>query len=75
MKIQKSNKINKYLDLARELKKKKAVEHEGEGDINCGRCCRNSFQRLNWGLEQLVIKGTIKTVQTKALLRLTKIFR
>ena len=28
-----SKQINKYLDLARELKK--AVEHEGNSDINC----------------------------------------
>ena len=33
MKVEKSEKIDKYLDLARELKKN--VKYEGEGDTNC----------------------------------------
>ena len=40
LKIKESDKINKYLDLARE-QKKKTVEHEGDGDTNCSRCTWN----------------------------------
>ena len=33
MKMKENKKIDKYMDLARELKR--AVEHEGNVDINC----------------------------------------
>ena len=33
MKIQENEKRDKYLDLARDLKK--AIEHEGDSDTNC----------------------------------------
>ena len=44
VKIKESEKINKYLDLPRELKK--AVEHEGEDDTNCSWCTWNGPKRL-----------------------------
>ena len=47
----------------------KAVEH-GVGDTSCGRCTRNSFQRLGKRLE---IKRRIETIQTTALLKSTRI--
>ena len=36
VKLKESKKKDKYLDLARELKK--TVEHESEGDTDCNRC-------------------------------------
>ena len=39
-----SEKIDKYLDLARELKK--AVEYESNGDTNCSLCLRNGSYGL-----------------------------
>ena len=46
IKIKDSEKIDKILDLARELKKKKAVEHERDGDANWNWCTWYSHQRL-----------------------------
>ena len=43
-KIKGSEKINKYMNIARDLKKK-AVEHEIDGDTNCSRCTWNGLQR------------------------------
>ena len=45
----KSEKINKYLGLARELKmikKKPKLEHEGDGDTNCSRSTKNGSKRF-----------------------------
>ena len=43
-KIKESEKINKYLVLAWELKK--TVDHEGAGDTSCDWCTLNSSQKL-----------------------------
>ena len=40
----KENKIDKYLDFARELKK--TVELKVEGDTDCNWCARNDLQKL-----------------------------
>ena len=48
MKIKESKKSDKYLNFVRELKKK-TMEHEGDGDTNCGWCTRNDPQRLGEG--------------------------
>ena len=40
VKIKENEKIDKYLELARELKK--TMEHEGDGDINCNWCTQNN---------------------------------
>ena len=47
MKIKENEWRNKYLDLARELKK--AMEHEGDGDTDCNWCTRNNPQRIEKG--------------------------
>ena len=64
--IKESEKIVKYLDLARE--QREAVEYEGDGDTNC-----------NWNgperLEELEIRGRIETIQITALLRSARILR
>ena len=44
VKRKESEKVNKYLDLARELKK--AMEHKSKGDTNCSWVTRNSSQSL-----------------------------
>ena len=41
VKIKESKKRDKYLDLARELKKK-TMEHEGNGDTDCNWCAQNN---------------------------------
>ena len=33
--VKESDRIEKYLELAAEVKKKKAVEHEGDSNTNC----------------------------------------
>ena len=45
VKIKESEKKDKYLDLARELKK--TMERGGDGDINCNWCTRNNPRKLN----------------------------
>ena len=57
--LKKSKKINKYLDLAREIVK--AMEHAGDDDTNCNWFPWNNpktFARLN----ELEIRGRIDTV-------------
>ena len=46
VKINESEKIGKYLNLARERKKNKTVRHEGDGDTNCSWCTWNGLQRI-----------------------------
>ena len=43
MKIKEKEKRDKYLDLAKELKK--ALEHEDDGDTNCNWRTWNGFQK------------------------------
>ena len=38
IKLKECEKRDKYLDLARELKKKKTVEHGGDNNTNCNWC-------------------------------------
>ena len=47
VKIKESKKTDKYLDLARELKK--ILEHEGDGGTNCNWCTWNDLQSLSKG--------------------------
>ena len=42
--MKESEKIDKYLDLAREILKKKAVEHEIDSDDTCSWCNWNGPQ-------------------------------
>ena len=46
-KLRESEKKDKYLDLARELKK--IIEHESDSDTNCSWCGRYSHQRIDKG--------------------------
>ena len=52
VKIKESEKINKFLDLTRELKNKQTVEHGGQGNISC-RCARNGPQDLAKGTGEI----------------------
>ena len=64
VKLKESEKRNKYLDLARERKKK----HEGDGDTNCNWYARYSHKRFGTGtggLGKKRISG--ETFQTIAL--------
>ena len=44
VKIKESKKSEKYVDLAKELKR--TMEHEGDGDINSNPCTWNNTQRI-----------------------------
>ena len=47
VKLKENEKRDKYLDIARELKK--TMEHEGDGDTNCKWCTYYSHRRIdNW---------------------------
>ena len=50
------NKIDKYLDLARELET--VMEHKSGGDINCNCCAWNDPQRL----EKMEIGGRAEII-------------
>ena len=56
-KLTENEKRDKYLDLARELKK--TMEHESDNDKNCNRCTRYGYQRSVKGHENLEIRGHI----------------
>ena len=47
VKLKENEKRDKYLDLARELKK--PMEHESDGDTICNWCTRRSHQRIDTG--------------------------
>ena len=72
LKIKESEKISKHLDFARELKKK-AVEHEGDGDTNCAWHTWNNLQKLERKAGELEIREKIDTIQFIVLLRSARI--
>ena len=74
VKIKEREKINKYKDLARELKQK-FLEHAGDSDTNYSWCTWNSPQRTGKKLKELEISRRIKTIQITALLRLASTLR
>ena len=51
VKIKESEKRDKYLDLARELKK--TMDHEGDSDASCGWCTWNNTQMIGKGTGRL----------------------
>ena len=59
MKIKETEKINRYLELARELK---SVEHEGDGDSNYSWCAWNGSQGVRKGPGEYEIRGRIETI-------------
>ena len=56
VKLKESEKRDKYLDLARELKK--PMKHEGDGETNYNCCTRNNPQRIGKGTRILGNKRT-----------------
>ena len=78
LKLKESEKKDKYLDLARELKKNKqtkTIEHEGDNiPIMIG-----TFGIVTKGLlkrmEDLEITGRVKTIHTTTLLKMARILR
>ena len=50
VKLKESEKRDKYLDLAIELKK--TMEHEGDSDTNCNWCTWNNPQRIDKGAKR-----------------------
>ena len=73
--IKEGKKTSTYLNLARKLKKKKAVEHNGDHDTNGSLCDWNDPQRLVKKMEELEIRGRIETIRSTALLRSARILR
>ena len=57
VKFKESEKRDKYLDLARELKKKQTVEHESDDYTNCNWCSCYSHQRIGTRTGGLVNNG------------------
>ena len=49
--------------------KKKAVEHESDGDSNCSRPAANGLQSQRRRQEELEIRGRIETIQIIILLK------
>ena len=73
VKIKENEKKDKYLDLARKLKKK-TVKYEDNSDTNC-RWCRMVPKVLERRLKDLEIKGKIETILTTVLLKSARILR
>ena len=74
VKLMESRKRDKYLDLAKELKKK-PMEYEGEGDTDCNLGTGYVHQRLVQRLEDLEMRGRVETIKTTALLGSARILR
>ena len=63
--------MDKYLDLARELK---SVEHEGDGNTTSSWCTWINSWKLWKRLQEWENRGRIKTIQTRALARILRSF-
>ena len=72
IKLKEYEKKDKYLDLARELKK--TMEHEGDNYTNCNWCFWYSHGLLK-ELEDLEVGGRVETIQTTELLRMARILK
>ena len=57
-KKKRKKKGDKYLDLARELKKTTTMEHQRDGETNCNWCTWYSHQRIGTGTGRLENKRT-----------------
>ena len=73
-KLKENEKTDKYLDLARKLKKKNCVTWK-YGYTNYRWCSGTVNKGLLKGLEDVEIRGWMETIQTTALLRSTRILR
>ena len=56
-KLKVGKKRDKYMDLAKELKKK-IIEYESDGDTNCNKCAQNSHEKFGIGTGGLGNKRT-----------------
>ena len=54
---------------------RKTEDHKCDGNNSCSGCTRYGPQRLRKNLEELEIKGRIKTIQTTGLLKSALILR
>ena len=59
----------------RQAKLKNPMEQDGDGDTNCNKYIWNNPKGYVKGLEDLEIRGQVKTIQTTALLRSARILR
>ena len=75
VKLKENEKKDKYLDLAREMKKKKLWDMKVMVMSNVIGALRTVTKGLIQGLEDLEIRGRVETIQTTALLRSTRILR
>ncbi len=73
IKFKEIEKRDKYLDIARELKK--TMEHEGDGDTNGYWCTWNNPQMIGKRSKDLEIRKQEETILTTALLRSAGILR
>ena len=71
--LKEGEKKDKYLDLARELKK--TVEHESNDCANYDWCVITVTKGSLKGLEDLEVGGKVETIKTTALLRTARIVR
>ena len=68
VKLKESEKKDKHLNLARELKK--TLEHESGGGTNCkwrAQCC---YQRVDKSLEDLEIIGRVETIKNDSIIKI-----
>ena len=65
VKIEESEKSDKFVDLTRELQNTR--EHEGDCDINCNMCTWDITKGLIKRLEDLEIREQIEIILTTAL--------
>ena len=77
VKLNDGEKKDKYLDLARELKKtnKQTMEHESGSDTTCNRRARYNHERISTRTGGLGNKRTSGDYQTTTLLRSARILR
>ena len=73
VKMKENEKIDKYLDLTRELKK--TVEYEGESDTNCSWCTRYGPKKLGKKTGRPGNQSKKWDPQTAALLGSARILR
>ena len=73
IKLKESEKKDKHQDFAR--RDEKTMKHERDGDTNCNWCSWYSHKGLIKGLDNLELRGQVKTIQTTALLTSARILR
>ena len=73
IKLKESEKKDKYLDLARALKK--TMKHEGDNYANRYWCFWYGHKTIIKGLEDFEIRGRMVTIQTTTLMRTATILR